>query len=236
MMMMVMLGVAACCCSCVGGLGVAYSQDWLCECCDLCKDPKTTTGPPSGTDDVIVPDTEDDDAPDTSSSGKKNTSYDLMKSKISGNQNVYIQSYKCRNTGQCLGAWKLFGEFPNKVKIRMAEYSSTRTEKPVIPFGQHIDTLYGYIITAPRDSIQEKKLFTLKSGKKKLMVDTVKYREWKVEKGDGNTVHFKNKDGKYLAIGKTSCTLESVYLYDKKALNNRWTILGEQIQQCTATS
>jgi hypothetical protein len=48
MMLVVVLGVAGMCCSSVAALGFAWWNNWLCDCCSLCRTEGTDPGPNTG--------------------------------------------------------------------------------------------------------------------------------------------------------------------------------------------
>ena len=237
MIMVVMMAAAACCCSSVGGLGYAYSQNWLCTCCDLCYVPETDTtpyGPPTNNDDTE--DTENDDEKDDDEKddgGTKNTSYDTIKSMIKGDQSVYMRPYKSSCDwvqGQCWYAWKLSGSFPNKVKFRIPGTATVGTDLQKTQLGALTRSGYtdlAYLITKPLSQIRETKGPV---GAK--LKDTSKYREWKISKAPNNTVYLRNKDNKYLIMGN-GCTYANVRLSDKKTPSCRWVVSKTQGSGCT---
>lgn len=85
MMLVVVLGIAGVCCSSVAGLGFAWYNNYLCECCSLCRTPAPVDDPvgdPVGDPIVpIVPSPEgppspDGDAGDNDKSDNNNDSQD----------------------------------------------------------------------------------------------------------------------------------------------------------------
>lgn len=214
MIMVVMMAAAVCCCSSVGGLGYAYTQNWLCECCQLCKSgygDGVGDNPPAPTD--TTPTTPTDDTPDGSSKDKDNTSYDTLKARKNDEGTFYIQPYKCRSSTIPLGAWKALGRNLTFPKVQLKSLNAA--DKTNYSF---VDKTR-YILTKKKTVIDGKVTF-----------DTSKYRTWKVEKGANNTVHFKTPDGKYLAAGD-GCSLDKIYIdpEKKKSTRNMWTIRMDQL-------
>jgi hypothetical protein len=178
--------------------------------------PPVTT--PTGDDEEDTENNDDEKDDEKDDGGTKNTSYDTIKSKLKDQKNIYLQSYKCKRSKTCLGAWKVFGSTGN-LKIRISDMAKLPAAGSALNF---IDGK-GYILT--------KDILDIRPGKNGASQDTSKYRTWKVERGDNNTVHFKSSDGKYLSIGD-GCALSRLYLTSKKATHNKWTASVTQLPNC----
>ena len=247
-MMIVVLGIAGMCCSSVAGLGFAWYNNYLCDCCSLCRTEGTTgdpgpAPPPAPGPVVLSPegppspdgDTGDDDDDDDGGSNDKNNDNTVSNKKLpqtifTTNGNVKyprVGFYIVSGHGSCkkmlVAAYKAFTAYYKKpVQALECVKGDLGRFGPLFMF-EIVKEDRSYIIRVRGD--QAVRLGVSKDGSSyQLMLTSTKYAiknvnsRWSIIPYNDDTVYLKNGYGVYLAVD--SCLSGKIKFESKKTSSN----------------